>query len=62
LLDISRQPFVRYVYSPYSSREILRDELEELNITPTELSRQIGVPPNRVTQILHGRRDYAYYK
>ena len=36
--------------------EILRDELAELGVTPTELSRQIKVPPNRVTQIIHGRR------
>ena len=36
--------------------EILADELEELGITPTELSRQIGVPPNRVTQIIQGKR------
>jgi antitoxin HigA-1 len=36
--------------------EILAEELTELRVTPTELSRQIGVPPNRVTQIIHGRR------
>ena len=36
--------------------EILSDELNELGVTPTELSRQINVPPNRVTQIIHGRR------
>ncbi len=36
--------------------EILSDELAELGITPTELSRQIKVPPNRVTQIIQGRR------
>jgi addiction module HigA family antidote len=36
--------------------EILADELEELGVTPTELSRQIGVPPNRVTQIIQGKR------
>ena len=36
--------------------EILADELTELGVTPTELSRQINVPPNRVTQIIHGRR------
>jgi hypothetical protein len=29
--------------------EILADELSELGVTPTELSRQIKVPPNRVT-------------
>ena len=37
--------------------EILRDELNELGVTPTALSRQINVPPNRVTQIIHGRRS-----
>jgi addiction module HigA family antidote len=36
--------------------EILADELIEVGVTPTELSRQINVPPNRVTQIIHGRR------
>ncbi len=36
-------------------REILVDELTEFGVTPTELSRQINVPPNRVTQIVHGR-------
>ncbi|HKI14173.1 MAG TPA: HigA family addiction module antitoxin [Roseiarcus sp.] len=36
--------------------EILVEELAELGVTPTELSRQINVPPNRVTQIIHGRR------
>ena len=35
---------------------VLRDELEELGITPTELSRQIEVPPNRVSQIIAGKR------
>ncbi len=36
--------------------EILADELTELGITPTELSRQINMPANRITQIIHGRR------
>jgi addiction module HigA family antidote len=36
--------------------EVLADELAELDITPTELSRQIRVPPNRISQIIHGRR------
>jgi addiction module HigA family antidote len=36
--------------------EILADELSELGVTATELSRQIKVPPNRVTQIVQGRR------
>ena len=36
--------------------EILADELEEIGITPTELSRQLGVPPNRISQIIAGKR------
>jgi antitoxin HigA-1 len=36
--------------------EILADELDELGITPTELSRQISVPPNRISQIIQGKR------
>lgn len=39
------------------SGEILRDELEELGITPTEFARQIAVPPNRISQIIGGRRS-----
>lgn len=36
--------------------EALRNELEELGVTPTELARQISVPPNRISQIIGGRR------
>lgn len=36
--------------------EILADELETLGITASELSRQIAVPVNRVTQIINGQR------
>ena len=35
---------------------ILKDELEELGITPTEFARQIDVPANRVSQIIAGKR------
>lgn len=41
---------------PIHPGEILADELQEIGVTPTELSRQIDVPANRVTQIIHGRR------
>lgn len=37
--------------------EILADELAELGISPTALSRQIAVPANRVTQIIKGQRS-----
>jgi addiction module HigA family antidote len=36
--------------------EILSDELNELEVTPTELSRQLSVPPNRISQIIQGKR------
>ena len=36
---------------------ILKDELAELGVTPTELARQIEVPPNRVSQIISGKRS-----
>lgn len=36
--------------------EILREELGELGVTPTEFARQINVPPNRVSQIIAGKR------
>jgi addiction module HigA family antidote len=41
---------------PIHPGEILADELKEIGVTPTELSRQIDVPANRITQIIHGRR------
>ena len=37
--------------------EILKDELAELGVTPTEFARQIDVPPNRVSQIINGKRS-----
>src|SRR4051794_36864449 len=41
---------------PIHPGEILADELAEIGITPTELSRQLGVPPNRISQIIAGKR------
>ena len=37
--------------------EILKDELEELGVTPTAFARQIDVPPNRISQIIAGKRS-----
>ena len=37
--------------------EILRDELCEIGVTPTEFARQIDVPPNRISQIIAGKRS-----
>lgn len=36
--------------------EHLREELRELQMSATELARQLDVPTNRITEILHGRR------
>ena len=35
---------------------VLKGELEELGITPTEFARQIDVPPNCISQIISGKR------
>jgi antitoxin HigA-1 len=36
--------------------EVLKEELAECAITLTEFARQIDVPPNRVSQIIAGKR------
>jgi antitoxin HigA-1 len=36
--------------------EILAEELTEIAVSPSELARQLRVPANRITQILHGKR------
>ena len=42
---------------PIHPGEHLAEELNELGISAAAFSRQIGVPTNRVTQILNGRRS-----
>ena len=37
--------------------EVLKEELAELGVSPTEFARQIDVPPNRVGQIIAGKRS-----
>jgi addiction module HigA family antidote len=36
---------------------ILKDELDELGVPPTFLARQIEGPPNRISQIIAGKRS-----
>jgi addiction module HigA family antidote len=45
------------VRPPIHPGEILADELAELNVSAAELARQIDVPPNRISQLLRGRRS-----
>jgi len=42
--------------TPIHPGEILGDELKEIGITGTALSRQLMVPENRVPQIIAGKR------
>ena len=39
--------------------EIVKDELSEFGVTPTEFARQIDVPANRVSQIIAGKRSVS---
>ena len=41
---------------PIHPGEHLAEELREVGITAAELSRQIDVPVNRITGIIHGQR------
>ena len=43
--------------TPIHPGEILADELKEIGVTGTELSRQIKVPENRIPQIIAGKRN-----
>lgn len=44
---------------PIHPGEFLADELEEIQITATELARRIKVAANRVSQIVRGKRDIS---
>ncbi len=37
--------------------EILKEELEERGVSRSDLAREIGVPPNRIGQIIAGKRS-----
>lgn len=41
---------------PIHPGAILKDELDELQITPAALARDISVPPNRLYQLIAGNR------
>ena len=42
--------------TPIHPGEILAEKLQAIGISPTELSRQICVPPNRISQIINEKR------
>lgn len=41
---------------PIHPGKFLADELDALSMTPTELAQALHVPPNRIYQILSGKR------
>ena len=42
---------------PISPGEILREDfMEPLQLSSNQLSRELSVPPNRITEILNGKR------
>ncbi len=44
-------------HTPIHPGKILADELEQLSISASELAHQINVSPNRILQILAGKRS-----
>jgi len=42
---------------PIHPGEILADELAEIGMTALELGKRLGVPNNRLYQIINGKRD-----
>lgn len=42
---------------PFHPGEILRDELEELELSASGFARLLSVPANRITSILNGTRS-----
>ena len=50
---------VRNGMKPVHPGEILREELNELGMSANALSRELGVPVNRITMILNGTRGMS---
>lgn len=44
---------------PVHPGEVLREELDELGLSASALSKALGVPVNRITLILHGQRGVS---
>lgn len=44
---------------PVHPGEVLRDELDELEMSAAALAKALGVPVNRVTTILNGQRGVS---
>ena len=47
---------VRNGMRPVHPGEVLRDEIDALDMSAKALAQELDVPPNRITAILHGQR------
>lgn len=45
--------------TPIHPGEILKDEMDALNLSAAELARAISVPANRISQIVAGKRNIS---
>lgn len=45
--------------TPIHPGEILKDEMDALNLSSAELARAISVPANRISQIVSGKRNIS---
>ena len=45
--------------TPIHPGEILKDEMDALNLSSAELARAINVPANRISQIVSGKRNIS---
>ena len=43
--------------NPIHPGEILKDEMEEIGLNGSELANRLGVPENRIYQIINGQRS-----
>ena len=50
---------VKNAMRPVHPGEILREELDALGLSANALSKALGVPVNRITMILNGRRGVS---
>lgn len=58
MLIITRGETMTKTLSPIKPGDVLLEEfLKPMNITQTQLSKDIKVPANRVSQVIHGKRE-----
>lgn len=54
---MSKSPITTKKLPPIHPGDILREDLQDCGISINGLARAIGVPPNRISQIVNAKRD-----